>query len=113
MVIHTGMFNKKATFIRYTTKINSYGARLGREEEIITEQYVYTSNLRNSEFWENRHGNEKGKLRIRVRFTPKLLQLNEKDCFVKIDDKVWNILSIENVLNRNKEFLLYLECKDG
>ena len=49
---------------------------------------------------------------MRIRFTPKILELDTKTCFVKIDDKTWNILSIENVLNRNREYLMYLEYKD-
>lgn len=112
MVITTGMFNKKVSFIRYGVKVNSFGGRGGKTEEELFTCYAYLSNLRNSEFWESRHGSDKSKLRIRIRFTPKALKLDTKDCFVKIDNKTWNILSIENVLNRNKEFLMYLEYRD-
>lgn len=112
MAIQTGMFNKRVSFIRYSVVTNSFGARGGRKEEELFETFAYLSNLRNSEFWESRRGSDKSKLRIRIRFTPKALELNTKNCFVKIDDKVWNILSIENVLNRNREFLMYLEYKD-
>lgn len=112
MVIQTGMFNKKVTFIKYAVVTNSFGARGKREETELFQTYGYISNLRNSEFWESRHGNDKSKLRLRVRFTPKVLELDTKTCFVKIDNKTWNILSIENVLNRNKEYLMYLEYRD-
>ena len=112
MVIQTGMFNKKVTFIKRKAKVNSFGGRGGNEDVQLFQTYAYLSNLRNSEFWESQRNNDKSKLRVRVRYTPKILQLDTKSCFVKIDNKIWNILSIENVLNRNREFLLYLEYRD-
>lgn len=112
MVIQTGMFNKRVTFIKQTVTTTSYGGRGKRVEEELFDSYAYLSNLRNSEFWESRRISDKSKLRIRIRFTPKALELDTKTCFVKIDNKIWNILSIENVLNRNREILMYLEYKD-
>lgn len=112
MVITTGMFNKKVIFIKVSTQINEIGARGKKVEENLLTTYAYTSYLRNTEFWESKRVSDKSKLRIRVRFHPKILQLNTKDCYVKIDDKLWNILSIENVLERNKEFLMYLEYRE-
>lgn len=112
MAIQTGMFNKKVSFIKFKVNINSFGGRGKREEEELFTTYAYLSNLRNSEFWEERRVSDKTKLRIRIRYNPKVLELNTEDCFVKIDGKTWNILSIENVLERNREFLMYLEYRD-
>lgn len=111
-MIHTGMFNKKASFFRLVSSVNDFGARDDVSEELVFESFVYLSHLRNSEFLESRKLSDKSKLRLRVRYHPKIFLLDTVDCFVKIDNVYWNILSIENVLNRNNEFLLYLEHRN-
>lgn len=109
MVIQSGTYNKLAIFYEIPSNINSFGAREKDTSKEIFRSYVYMSNLRNSEFWENQRVTDKNKLRIRVKFNPKMLEMDTNHNFVEIDDETWNILSIENVYNRNREFLLYLE----
>ena len=109
MVIQSGAYNKLATFYTIPSVINSFGGCEKGEKEEVFRSYVYMSNLRNSEYWENHRATDKNKLRIRVRFTPKMLEVDTKKDFVEIDGEYWNILSIENVYNRNREYLLYLE----
>lgn len=112
MAIMTGMFNKKAIFIKEEISVTDYGGRGKSVEVELLTTYVYTSNLRNSEYWDSKRVSDKSKLRIRVRFHKKLLEINTKDCFVIIDNFKWNILSVENVFERNREFLMYLERKE-
>lgn len=113
-MIQTGMFNKKVSFYKVTTEVNDFGVHGTRTYEKLFDSYVYTSHLRNNEFWEAKRFNDKSKLRIRIRYHPRISELNNRDSFVEIDGEYWNILSVENILNRNMEFLLYLELKkDG
>lgn len=110
-MIHTGMYNKLAYFYKLEETVNSFGARGDRKKKLVGKAYVYMSNLRNSELWESRRINDNSKLRIRVRFCPWLLEVNTRNTFVEIDGVMWNVLSVENVLNRNRDFLFYLERK--
>lgn len=111
-MIHTGMFNKKITIVKSKDVINEFGARSKSADENFLKIYGYLSNFRNNEFWESRRRNDKSKLRLRIRFHRKMLEVNNREFYVIIDNLRWNILSIENVLERNREFLLYLEKRD-
>lgn len=108
-MIHTGMFNTLVTFYKSERVVNSIGARLPREKKEILTVYGYLSNLRGSEYWEQHHLSKKAKLRLRVRYHPLIKEFDTKTCFVTIEGIDYNILSIENVLNRNREYYMYLE----
>ena len=111
-MIHTGMFNKKVTIVKSKDVINEFGARIRSSDETFLTIYGYLSNFRNNEFWESRRRNDKSKLRLRIRFHKKMLEVNNREFYVIVDNSRWNILSIENVYERNREFLLYLEKRD-
>lgn len=112
MVICSGMFNKKVSFVKIKVLVNSFGGRGKVIKEKLFDEFVYLSNLRNAEFFDNYRSKSKTKLRLRVRFSKKLLLLDSDSCFVDVDGKFFNILSMENVLCRNREILMYLEAKD-
>lgn len=109
MVIQTGMFNKKVTFFNSVREVTPYGARRDRIREDLFSCYAYVSNIRGQEFWQASRISERPKLRIRIRRHPKIDLVDTLKTFVSIDGEDYNILSMENVLNRNREYYFYLE----
>lgn len=109
MAIHTGMFNKKVTFFRSEREVSPYGARRERIKINLFSCYAYVSNIRGAEFWESRRLSERPKMRIRVRWHPKIDSVDTINTFVNIDGTDYNILSMEDVLGRRREFYFYLE----
>lgn len=107
-MIGTGHFNTKVMFLESVRTANSFGARGKREYNKVFSCYGYISHFRNSEFWENKTLQSKERLRLRIRYSS-LVNLNTSMLVTFDEHKFYNVVSVENVLNRNREYLIYLE----
>lgn len=94
-------FKKRITVCEEVISIDEMGFEQSNLINYI-DLWAYINNLKGSEFWEAKQVGYENTLEITVRYNPKLNKINTKTFFIKYEDRLFNIVFIDNVKYENK-----------
>lgn len=104
--MNAGKYNKLITIVKKQLEINEFKDAIIQAEDIVMQCYAYVNNLSGSEYWSALQNNAENSVVFTIRYNSKSKDIDPLEHDILFEEKLYNILSVDNFQYLNKDIKL-------